>query len=531
MLALELPTSTRFASPSPTARAVPLAHRCAPHGGAVGRFGRFGRFAREDWTRAAGVVLLGAMASRKVAVIGGGPAGLAACRSLVRFGHRPVVFEAAEEVGGIWAEKPMNEVVYKGLVTNIPTMCMQSFDLGFSAKSSYVTGPELGSYFIDYAEHFKLRQFIRFQSRVEKVERQEKDDESWQVSWTSTDGSQAEDFDAVCVASGHYEFPYCPELPGQKEWLAASSERKILHALSYNDPEDEPIRTDFNGRSVLIVGGRSSAVDIARELRSRAGSLYVLESGCREVTCEDHCSWLPLGSSLTPEGRILAATGELVSGEPVDTVILATGYTYRFPFLDETALNMEFGPVRRYVKPLYQHIIHADYDTLCFLGIPLAVPSPLPLFEAQAYFAASHLREAFTSRKQRQEWVQQDLHFISGYAWDHMRLLMREAGMADSDYSQYDRRLKVVQAIYQDRVDRKPRMPWDDDAYRRCQYQARRRGTRCQNAYSGWSARCRAWEKKETKRPAKLVECGNVMKCDSMKVIECVVHRMCRTIP
>ena len=65
MLALELPTSTRFASPSPTARAVPLAHRCAPHGGAVGRFGRFGRFAREDWTRAAGVVLLGAMASRK----------------------------------------------------------------------------------------------------------------------------------------------------------------------------------------------------------------------------------------------------------------------------------------------------------------------------------------------------------------------------------------------------------------------------------------------------------------------------------
>ena len=62
---------------------------------------------------------------------------------------------------------------------------------------------------------------------------------------------------------------------------------------------------------------------------------------------------------------------------------------------------------RRYVKPLYQHIIHADYDTLCFLGIPLAVPSPLPLFEAQAYFAASHLRKAFTSRKQRQEWVQQ----------------------------------------------------------------------------------------------------------------------------
>ena len=41
-------------------------------------------------------------------------------------------------------------------------------------------------------------------------------------------------------------------------------------------PDRSLQRQDFNGRSVLIVGGRSSAVDIARELRSRAGSLYVL---------------------------------------------------------------------------------------------------------------------------------------------------------------------------------------------------------------------------------------------------------------
>ena len=352
---------------------------------------------------------------------------------------------------------------------------MQSFDFDFPAGlTSYVSGPLLGRYFADYCDHFKLRESFRFQSRVEKVERKELEGkESWQVMWTSADGSHSEDFEAVCVASGHYEFPYCPEIPGEKEWLAASKERKIIHAVSYDDPDD------FQGQSVLIVGGRSSAVDIARELKSRATSLYVLESGCSQVTLEGHCVRLPVGTSLHEDGK-LRYDGEVIPGAAVETIILATGYTYRFPFLDEKALGLDFGPSRRYVAPLYQHVIHAEYDSICFMGIPLAVPTPLPLFEAQAYFAAAHLQRPWTTSAERHEWVSkalasaprsQDLHFISGYAWDHMRNLVREAAMPESDFNRYDKRLKVVQAIYQDRVQRKPHMPWDEDSYRNCQYQ------------------------------------------------------------
>ena len=43
------------------------------------------------------------------------------CLVRPRFGHRPTVFEAAEDVGGIWSKKPTNQVVYQGLVSNIPT--------------------------------------------------------------------------------------------------------------------------------------------------------------------------------------------------------------------------------------------------------------------------------------------------------------------------------------------------------------------------------------------------------------------------
>ena len=49
--------------------------------------------------------------------------------------------------------------------------------------------------------------------------------------------------------------------------------------------------------------------------------------------------------------------------------------------------------------------------------------------------------------------------------------LPEEAGLADSDLAAYARRLSLVQAIYEDRGRRRPQLPWEDDAYRRCQYQ------------------------------------------------------------
>ncbi len=40
------------------------------------------------------------------------------------------------------------------------------------------------------------------------------------------------------------------------------------------------------------------------------------------------------------------------------------GYIYKFPFLDEEALGLDFGDMRRFVAPLYQHVMHAKYDSL-----------------------------------------------------------------------------------------------------------------------------------------------------------------------
>lgn len=52
------------------------------------------------------------------------------------------------------------------------------------------------------------------------------------------------------------------------------SARSIVHSREYDEP------SEFAGQSVLVVGGRSSGVDISRELRGVAKHVYILEKKC-----------------------------------------------------------------------------------------------------------------------------------------------------------------------------------------------------------------------------------------------------------
>ena len=63
---------------------------------------------------------------------------------------------------------------------------------------------------------------------------------------------------------------------------------------------------------------------------------------------------VPLGTRLCADGRLrVDGSGEAVAGPPVDAVVLATGYCYAFPFLDEERLGMRFRGLR-HVTPLYE---------------------------------------------------------------------------------------------------------------------------------------------------------------------------------
>merc|ERR1711972_966356 len=100
---------------------------------------------------------------------------------------------------------------------------------------------------------------------------------------------------------------------------------------------------------------------------------------------------VPRESELLPDGH-MSLKGAILEGPPVDDVILATGYRYEYPFLDAEEVGIDYGKDHRSVLPLYMHVVHARRPSLAFMGVPLHVPAPIPLFEAEARLVAARWR-------------------------------------------------------------------------------------------------------------------------------------------
>jgi len=286
-----------------------------------------------------------------------------------------------------------------------------------------------------------------------------------------------EDFDAAVAANGHYHVPYTPEIPGQVAWLAAATGRTVTHSHEYRTPDPHASRT------VLVVGARSSGEDICRYLSGAAGWVYALDKSCQAVSTVGTCTHIPRNAEIGSDG-LLSVDNMLVSGPPVDDIILSTGYQYTYPFLDLQELGMDSGADRRYIEPLWMHVVHSRRPSLSFLGVPLHVPCPIPFIEAESRLVASFLRRSTApgpaELAEMQAWVSarretvaarsQDMHVMDENVWPHMRELTKLSGLPDNEYEEYCRRLAVVQAIYLDRAKRRPKVPWGDDIFRRCEY-------------------------------------------------------------
>ena len=87
---------------------------------------------------------------------------------------------------------------------------------------------EVLQYIEDYAKDVK--QHVRFSTIVKRIYKSEG---RWQVQFQSTDGAaaQADTFDAICDASGHYTVPYIPRIEGLWGFRG-----KLLHSKWYRSP-------------------------------------------------------------------------------------------------------------------------------------------------------------------------------------------------------------------------------------------------------------------------------------------------------
>lgn len=195
-----------------------------------------------------------------VAIIGAGPSGLAAARALQRVGIRARGFEQSHGVGGLWDITNPRSTMYESahLISSRTTTEFTEFPM--RTRVDYPGHAAMAEYFADYAREFHLAELFEFNTRVIEVapidpEGPVDDDDRrprWRVTTANvtTGERDTHTFDAVVVANGTLAEPNVPTFRG-------TFAGEILHSSQYKSARQ------LAGRRVLVVGAGNSGCDIA----------------------------------------------------------------------------------------------------------------------------------------------------------------------------------------------------------------------------------------------------------------------------
>lgn len=380
----------------------------------------------------------------KVAIIGAGAAGLAMARELSRYGIPFDIFEQHDEVGGIWSNAK-GSPLYQNTHLISPKSVQAYAD--FAMPADYPDFPHhtlVHAYLKRYADHFNLRDHIRFGHKLSQMQRQEN---SWALQFTN---GQELHYADVILASGYHDKIKLPRHPGHFDG-------EIKHSKSYQGP------SELIGKRVLVVGNGQSAMDILAE--AAVCARQVLHSTRHHFVCapryllgqpfeemQDHpppilgqiLNRLPLPymfrfvalisglamrfnglshqklglpppslkvaavlPTLDQKVYALYAQGDIQhkpeidklagkhivfqdgSREEIDLIIYATGYQVDFPFINKERINW---PVTATIPKLFAHIFHPEQRHLFAIGMVHPIGSHWPVFSAQARLISRYLQ-------------------------------------------------------------------------------------------------------------------------------------------
>ena len=205
------------------------------------------------------------MTHDRICIIGAGPSGLVAAKTLKVHGLPFDCFEMGSAIGGNWHYDNDNgrSAAYDSLHVDTSKERMAFSD--FPMPDHYPNYPhhsQVLEYLQGYARRFDLMPCVSFRSQVEEVV--PIPGGGWSVTIHQRDRGerQTKPYGAVLVCNGHHWDPKLPVLPGEftGRWL---------HSREYRSARA------FEGQRVLVLGIGNSGVDIACECARVAGKTYL----------------------------------------------------------------------------------------------------------------------------------------------------------------------------------------------------------------------------------------------------------------
>ncbi|WP_158773471.1 NAD(P)-binding domain-containing protein [Cobetia sp. L2A1] len=330
--------------------------------------------------------------TKRIAIIGAGPSGLAQLRAFQSAADKGidipeiVCFEKQNDWGGLWNYswrtgldahgEPVHGSMYRYLWSNGPKECLEFADYSFEEHfgrpiASYPPRAVIFDYIKGRVEKAGVRQFIRFGCPVRQVTFDDTTQRfTVNIHDQALDKVTSEVFDHVIVASGHFSTPNVPEFPGFSEFNG-----RILHAHDFRDA------LEFKGKDLLLIGSSYSAEDIGSQC---------YKYGARSITTSYRTA--PMGftwpDNWEEKPLLLKVESDIAyfkdgSSKHVDAIILCTGYLHHFPYLEES-LRLKTGN-RMWPLGLYKGVVWEENPRLFYLGMQDQWYT-FNMFDAQAWW-------------------------------------------------------------------------------------------------------------------------------------------------
>ncbi|KAM0836481.1 hypothetical protein ACQ4PT_062296 [Festuca glaucescens] len=243
--------------------------------------------------------------AKRVAVVGAGTSGLAACKHLLARGFRPVVFEAGESVGGLWTRTLASTRLQS------PTAAYRYSD--FPWPDSGVAFPrhdQVVDYLTAYARRFGVDECVRFRSLVVSAEYVAAEPEDAADRWERWAGNgeafgdgtgvwrltvrqhgasetdpetqtETHEFDFLILCIGR--FSGVPNIPSSfpANGGPEAFRGQVLHSMGLSSMVDADAAALFKGKRVAVVGAGKTAFEIAAECAEANGTERPCTMVCR----------------------------------------------------------------------------------------------------------------------------------------------------------------------------------------------------------------------------------------------------------